>query len=486
MDSKKRSLKTNALLSMINSILTMGFSLLTYPYVARILQADSLGKVNYANSIISYFSLIALLGFSTYAIREGSRLREKPKKISRFCNEIFSLNFCTVIISYIFLFVTIFTTNKLKGFVALLLLQSISIFSEWISVNWINVIYEDYYSITIRSIAIRIASLILLFALIRNENDYYIYAAILVFSTLTANLINFIYVRKYVKVGLVKNVNLKVHIPPVLVFFSNSIAVNIYMNSDMTMLGWIIGSASVGYYSAAVRVYSAIKTIVAAVYNTAIPRMSLYANYENKTDFVHLLNKIVNVIIFITIPATTSLFLTSDEIIYILAGKSFYLASTPLKVLAFAFLFAVLGGALAYCVCVPLKMEKNVLVATIIAALENICLNVFLIPLCGINGTAITTLLAEITVFLILCFSIMRKKLCLNFDNIVSNFIKSLIGAVFMVPFRWLINEITSVHWIIEILLFYVLSSAIYILIESLLKNTCCKELWRIVFKKIG
>ena len=52
----------------------------------------------------------------------------------------------------------------------------------------------------------------------------------------------------------------------------------------------------------------------------------------------------------IRIPATVMLFVTSKYIIYIIAGKSFEIATQPLKILSLAFLFAVIGGALAYCV----------------------------------------------------------------------------------------------------------------------------------------
>lgn len=475
MNMKNKSLKINALLSIINSFLTMGFSLLTYPYVARVLQADNLGKVNYANSIVSYFTLIATLGFSTYAVREGSRFRENNEKINRFSSEIFTLNLCTVVIAYVLLIISIFMVSKLKPFMGLVLLQSITIFSTWISLNWINVIYEDYLSITLRSIAIRVISFILLFLLVKDSNDYYIYESIIVLSTLVVDLLNHIYIHKYIKVKIVKHINYKKHLLPVMVFFSNTIAVNIYLNSDITMLGWISGSNAVGYYSVAVRVYSAIKTIVATVYNTAIPRMSLYANYDDKTNFNELLNQIINIIIFITIPATVMLFATSKYIIYIIAGKSFEIASQPLKILSLAFLFAVLGGALAYCVYVPLKMEKNILYATLIAAIENVILNVVLIPSYGISGTAIATLLAEFTVFVILSISILKQnKEIFDMRNIIINLVKTGIGVLLIIITKYFIGILLLDNWIIEMFLFYIFASVIFIISELVLKNDSC------------
>ena len=74
---KKKSIGINAILNLVKSALSIMFPLITYPYALRVLGADGIGKVSYTNSIISYFSLIAMLGVSTYAIREGAKIRER-------------------------------------------------------------------------------------------------------------------------------------------------------------------------------------------------------------------------------------------------------------------------------------------------------------------------------------------------------------------------------------------------------------------------
>ena len=52
-------------------------------------------------------------------------------------------------------------------------------------------------------------------------------------------------------------------------------------------------------------------------------------------------------------------------------------------------------------VMIPLKLEKQVMIATVVSALVNIGLNVVLIPQYAENAAAFTTLLAEITMTLI-------------------------------------------------------------------------------------
>ena len=77
------------------------FPLITFPYASRMLGAEGIGKVNYANSIISYFSLIAVLGISTYAIREGARLRNNKKEFNKFVKEMLRINIITIAVTYI-------------------------------------------------------------------------------------------------------------------------------------------------------------------------------------------------------------------------------------------------------------------------------------------------------------------------------------------------------------------------------------------------
>ena len=91
--------KKNAILNVIKSLMSIIFPLITYPYVTRILGVENLGKINYTNSIVSYFALIASLGITTYAIREGAKIRNDREKIEEFSSEIFSINIITTIVA---------------------------------------------------------------------------------------------------------------------------------------------------------------------------------------------------------------------------------------------------------------------------------------------------------------------------------------------------------------------------------------------------
>ena len=74
---KEKNIGINAILNVIKSCLSVIFPLITYPYALRILGADGIGKVTYGESIVSYFLLIAMLGITTYAVREGAKRKKE-------------------------------------------------------------------------------------------------------------------------------------------------------------------------------------------------------------------------------------------------------------------------------------------------------------------------------------------------------------------------------------------------------------------------
>ena len=163
---KVKSLKINVILNMIRTIMQLIFPLITFPYASRVLGTESLGKVNFTTSVISYFVLIASLGINSYAIREGASLRENRDKFEHFANEIFSINVISTFITYVLMFITFLLVPKFRGgYLILLLIQITNIAFTTLGVDWIYNIHEEYLYITIRSICVQLISMVALFVL---------------------------------------------------------------------------------------------------------------------------------------------------------------------------------------------------------------------------------------------------------------------------------------------------------------------------------
>lgn len=465
----KRNIGYNAILNVIRQTLSIIFPLISYPYVLRVLGVENIGKVNYASSIIGYFTLFAMLGFSTYAVREGAKIRDDAGKLSMFCNEIFSLNVLSTLLSFGTLLIFLIFVKNLHAYTILLLITSVSIFATTFSVDWINIIFEDYLYITIRSIVIYIISLGMLFLFVKTSSDYLVYAAISSCTNLIICISNMVHIRRYVHLRLVIRNDWKKHIVPVLIFFANSLAITIYVNIDTTMLGWVKGDYCVGIYSTGVKIYSILKNILAAIYVVFVPRLAQYAK-NNINEYKKTLTNLICIVSMMLVPASVGLFCLSKEAILLIAGPSYGEAFRVLQILSIALIFAIYGGIFTACINVTLNREKYTLVATILGASINFMLNLYAIPQFGYLGAATTTLISEMFVALFSMFVMKNKSKYFEMKHILTTIEETILESVLIVIMYNILSRFLD-NYIYRIVTLVLASIVSYIVILKVLKN---------------
>jgi O-antigen/teichoic acid export membrane protein len=431
--NKQHSLGVNAVLNAINSALRIIFPLITYPYAFRILQKEGIGRVNYANSIVNYFVLIAGLGIATYAIREGAKIRDDRNKFNSFCNEVFSINIISTIVSYVLLVGLILVSTGLRSYTSILLVYSLSIVLTTIGVDWINTIYEDFLYITVRSIISYIISIGLLFVFVRSSEDIIPYCFINIIQLAFVAIVNFFYCRKYVHIRIVSHLNLKKHLKPILLIFANSVATTIYVNSDTTMLGIMTSDSYVGLYTVSVRLYIVIKSILAALYSATVPRISYYLGLNENEKVREIFTNIVSDVTVILLPCAVGLVALSREIILIMGGQEYAEATLTLQILAISLIGAIFGGLITYALNIPLRREKYNVIATVISAGINIGLNLVMIPILKQNGAAITTAISEFFVFFFCFFTLKDRKKYIDFKIWMKNLGQAIVGCVLII-----------------------------------------------------
>lgn len=430
---KKRNIGVNAVLNVIKSGLSVLFSLITYPYALRVLGTVNIGKVSYSQSIISHFGLIAMLGISTYGVKEGAKKKSNPAGIEQFVSEAFTINFFSTIIAYILLALTLLFVDEFQDYRTLLLIQSLSIAFNTFGVDWINQVFEDYFFITVRSIIAHIISMVLLFVFVRKPEDYFVYAFLSVTTNLITCVSNWFYCRRYVKVKLTSHPRFRSHMKPILILFANAVAVSIYVNVDTTMLGWLKGDRDVGLYAVAVKVYSIIKTMLAAIYAVSIPRLASYAGDERRSEYRKLYSNMWQYLSLIIVPAGIGLICVAEEMMLFMGGGDYVDATPVLQILAVSLIFAIFGGLVTACLNVTLGREKVNLHATVMSAAINFGLNFVFIPWLSFIGAAITTAISELVV-LVYCFLKISNILdYLDWSLVRKSLMHSVVGSVVII-----------------------------------------------------
>ena len=467
---KNKNIGVNMALNVFKTALSIVFPLITYPYALRVLGVERIGAVSYVQSIINYFSLFAMLGVSSYAIREGAKIRDDKKSLTTFSNEVFTINIITTAISYLALTISILFVEKFSAYTILFIISSGIILFNTLSVDWINTIFEDYAYITIRSIFINMLSMLILFVFVKKPEDYYIYAALHTVTTGTICLTNWIYCRRYVKLKITLSPNFRRHLKKLIILFANALAISIYVNFDTTMLGWIKGDYAVGLYSASTKIYSVIKGLMIAVYSVTIPRLAAFIGQSDMTGFKKLYMKLWSGLSILLIPAGIGLASLSKEIILLFGGESYRDASMSLCILAIALIFSIYGGLVTACLNITIGREKDNLIATLFSAAINCGLNILFIPLYSQNGAAITTLIAELFVFAFCFIRLPNKNRYFDFSIIRKYLTYSIVGAV-MVFIVCIVIKSFSLPFITCIIVSIIISILLYSIFLLILKE---------------
>lgn len=477
MNDKHKSLGVNAVLNAIKSSLSILFPLIIYPYVFRVLHSENIGRVNFALSIVSYFSMFAMLGITQYAVREGARIRNKTYELNRFASQIFTINVISTLISYLLLILSVILIDKIHSYSKLILICSASILFTTLGIEWINTIFEDYLYVTIRSIAINIILLALTFLFVKNEKDIYIYALLSILGNVLTSLINWKYCRKYVSIKITKDINFRKHCKPISILFANTLATNIYVNSDITMLGWFVGDYNVGIYSLAVKIYSVIKNIIAAIYTVSVPRISYYLGNNDYESAKKLYTKLVSSIVLLLLPMSAGIISVSTEIVLFMGGSEYIGSIVPLRILGISLIGAILAGLLTYCLNIPLGKEKINFQATLLSAVINVGLNIFLIKILKQNGAALTTVISEFSVFFYCLYKSRRElELYLCYRKVLVNLAHALIGMFIIFIASFAVHSIVS-YSMISLLFVVIISIVLYGFFLIIVKNEIVVEI---------
>ena len=149
--AKEKSLFHNYIFNLLKTACNILFPVVTFTYAARVLGVDGVGKVNFAKSFISYFTMIASLGMNYYGTREAAKRRDSKEELSKFSMEMLLINGASTLLAYLLLAVAMLFIPALREYETLLLISSIAIVLQGLGMEWLYQAVEEYRYIAIRS-----------------------------------------------------------------------------------------------------------------------------------------------------------------------------------------------------------------------------------------------------------------------------------------------------------------------------------------------
>ncbi len=241
-------------------------------------------------------------------------------------------------------------------------------------------------------------------------------------------------------------------------------------SSDRYLIGILLGISAVGYYSPGYSLGAIVAMFASPITSILTAALSQCYNEKKKDEIKDLLEYSVKYFLIIGIPAVIGLSVLSKSLLMNLSTMD--IATNGYLVTSFVAVgFLLLGlNNIIVNIIIMEKKTKIIGVIWIMAAMLNLILNLIFIPILGILGAAIATLIAYCIPFVVLTYySLKFVKLNFNYSSLFK-----IILASTPIIFTYLIWKPID---IINIFIFILINSMLYLVLIILLKVLNKEEL---------
>ncbi|MCD8018652.1 MAG: flippase [Clostridiales bacterium] len=422
----KRSITANYLYNMMYEILALIVPLITTPYVSRVLGATAIGDYGFTSGIVSYFGIIAVTGTVNFAKREIAYNQDNKYKRS-------------ILFYEVFLFRTIFTACMLVAYIGFIFIfgyeyrvlytiQILTVLSWLVDISWFYQGMENFKVTAIRNCVVKIVGTILIFVLVKQQEDLWLYVLILSGTTLAGNLTMWVYLKQYIIKVNWKDVKIFEYTREIFSLFISVIAIQVYTILDQTMLGIIGNTTEVGYYTQAQKIIKMALMVISAFTAVLMPRISSLCG-EGKNDEVELyIKRSIGFLLMLSLPMMVGCFLVAERFVPIFFGSGYDPVVQLMQVLSL--LFVILGAGQVFgTMLISLKKQRAYNFCVTAGALINFLLNMLLIGKLYALGAAIASVVAEGIVTSLEMHNINKVYKLKKYIRIIPNY---LIPSIFM------------------------------------------------------
>ena len=438
------------------------------PILSRNLTITDFGIYNQILVTLSLISGISTLSLPLAIMRFLSSSKDKNEDKEIFYSIFFILCISTILICIIFYLLSPFLANLLfEGNIEVVRILGMIIF-----INSFNLLLINYFrannSIKFYSIFLFLQCYLnlLFIAFMAISGNGIVGVA---FGSLFAQIILFIimFLLIFKELGfIIPNFNnFKTYTDYSVPLIPGYISYWVVESSDRYLIGILLGSAFVGYYSPAYMLGSVISLMVMPFPSMLLPMLSRYYDQNDFESVKIYFEYSIKLFLGIGIPSVFGLSLLSFPLLLIISN--FEIASngfiiTPIIALG-SLIFSVY---LIFVIIISLeKKTKIISIIWFICSIVNIIGNLLLIPIFGIVGAALITFITY-TIALIFVFYFTSRYIKIKMDlKFIS---KSIFSSVLMSLCLYLLNPMGLVSILISIFIAIIIYSLLMFILKSL------------------
>jgi len=475
--TEKKTIVRNIGWLTVSKILVYLLSIVTITVIPRYLGVEGYGQLNFALSFVSLFAVIFDVGTGILIFRDVSR---KKALLSKYFNNFFYFK----IYLYVLFLVVIILINlflpKLLIVKILIILFAINLVIQ--SIYGYLVVYLNSFELmkfaSIKDVLFKLLIVIFLILVVFLNLKIVGVALAYILSSVIV-LFYIIYIFKKIfknKIKFKPTFNkrfliskLKLSYP----FALTTIFGVVYFNFDKFMISFMLNDYQVGLYSTGYTFYGFLIGATALFSTVFFPILS--RNYKN-IRFKSILDKYSRIIIVLALPMVFGVIYLAKDIIRLIFGKDFVVGFIAFQIIIIFFLINAVNQIFNNILTMH-NLQKYIFKLFLIAAVVNVVLNFIAIPLFGIIGAAITTVLSELIIFVGMYLKVSRNIIKFGFfKKLVIPFLSS----IFMLAGIYLVKDVLKIVVInnsLNVLFYCVIGSILYVLFIFMFRYFKVKEI---------
>lgn len=389
------SLTRNYIFTSFSAFIGIVYPVVTLAYFARIAGPMMLGRYYFASSLANYFLFAACLGIPIYGAREIGRARGNLEHLKNVFSELFALNLISSVVVWILYMAMAAIVPQFRaefllfGIFGFLLLGNVFMFDP------LYTGLEQQGSMAFRSVVSKVVSLLLIYLVVKTPSDYPWFAAIVVFSAVSYNLLGMGGMKYWLGMHRFHKFQIRRHMGSLIWFLLSLLFINVYINLDSVLLGFLTSPREVGLYNAAIRPCRLVAMVLASFSAASLPRLAYYAAEDHTEASRELKNKSFNLLCLLSLPLACTIALSAPMLIPLIYGAKFTDAIPTLVYSAPLVVLNGVAGFILYQILFPSGREWILAAIAGVGALASVVANLILVPAWGRNGAVLAALIAE-------------------------------------------------------------------------------------------
>lgn len=374
----------------VQAVVAMLINMLT----ARYLGPSGFGLITYASSLVAFVLPIMQLGLSNVLVQEiVSNPEEEGKILGTSITLSVLSSFCCIIGVLAFAFVV--NPGEPETILVCFLYSIVLIFQALDYVEyWYQAKLMSKYTSMISLMAYVIVSVYKIFLLVKGKNVYWFAIS----NALDYVLISFGGLVLYRRLGG-RELSFSLEIGKKMFskskhYILSSMMVTVFAQTDKIMLKMMLDESATGYYGAAVTCAGMTGFVFTAIIDSFRPSI-FEGQKEGNEVFRHRLTMLYSIVIYLSLAQSIAMTLFSKWIIYILYGTAYNPAISALQIIVWYTTFSYMGSVRNIWILANEK-QKYLWQINMSGAVANVILNAALIPLIGINGAAVASLITQL------------------------------------------------------------------------------------------